>query len=66
MNDAPISGILRQTIIKTENQLMASSNSSWKDFPDTGISTVSCIIFYQGRPIDYGAHVLVPVAQSSA
>ena len=66
MNDAPVSGLLRQAIIKTENQLMASSDSSWKYFPDTGISTVSWIIFNQGRPIDYGAHVLVPVAQSSA
>ena len=40
-NDAPVSGILRQAIINTENQLMASSDSSWKDFPDTGISTLS-------------------------
>ena len=66
MNDAPVSGLLRQAIIKTENQLMASSDSSWKYFPYTGISTVSCIVFYQGRTIDHGTHVLVPVAQSSA
>ena len=42
---------------------MTFSDSSWKYFPDTGRSTVSYIIFYQGGPIDYGTHVLVPVAK---
>ena len=45
---------------------MDFSDSSWQDFPVTGISTGAYIIFYQGGPIDHGTHVPVPVAQSSA
>ena len=45
---------------------MAFSDSSWQDFPDTGIITGAYIKFYQGGPIDHGTHVPVPVAQSSA
>ena len=45
---------------------MAFSDSSWQDCPNTGISTVAYIIFYQGGTIDHGTHVPVPVAQSSA
>ena len=39
MNDAPVSDILRQASIKTENHLIDFSDSSCQDFPDTGIST---------------------------
>ena len=66
MNDAPLSDLLRQGSIKTENQLMSFSDSSWKDFTDTGIIIGASIIFYQGGPIDHGTHVPVPVSQSSA
>ena len=66
MNDTPVSEILRQASIKTENQLMGFSDSSWKYCPDTGRSTGSCIIFYQCGSIDHGTHVPVPVSQSSA
>ena len=66
MKDAPLSDLSRQAIINTENQFMALSDSSWQDFPDTGISTGAYIIFYQGGPIDHGTHVPGPVAQSSA
>ena len=66
MNDAPVTDLLRQASIKTENHLMAFSDSSWQDFPDTGISTRAYMIFYQGWPIDHGTHVPVPVSQSSA
>ena len=45
---------------------MASSGSSWKDCPNTGRSTGSYIIFYQGGPIYHGTHVPGPVSQSSA
>ena len=45
---------------------MAFSDSSWQDCPDTGRSTGSYIIYYQGGPIDHGTHVPGPVAQSSA
>ena len=64
--DAPLSELFRQDNINNENQLMYFSDSSWKDCPDTGKSTVSYIIFYQGGPIDHVTHVPGPVAQSSA
>ena len=66
MNDAPVTDILRQASIKTENHLMAFSGSSWQDFPDTVRSTGAYIIFYKDWPIDHGTHVPVPVAQLSA
>ena len=66
MKYAPLSDLLRQASINTENQLMAFSDSSWQDFTDTGISTESYIIFYQGRTIDHVTHVKVPVSQPGA
>ena len=66
MNEAPVSDLSRQASIKTENQLMDFSDSSWKFFPDTGRSKGKYIIFYQGGTIDHGTHVPEPVAQSSA
>ena len=44
---------------------MDFSDSSWQDFPDTGISTGAYTIFYQGGPIDNGTHGTGPVEQSS-
>ena len=64
LNDAPVTDILIQANIKTKNPLIAFSDSSWKDCPDTGRSTGAYIIFYQGGPIDHGTHVPGPVAQS--
>ena len=46
LNDAPVTYLLRQANIKTKNQLMDFSDSIWKDFPDTGMSTGAYIIFY--------------------
>ena len=66
LNDAPVTGLLSQTNIKTKNHLMAFSDSIWQDCPDTGISTGAYIILYQGEPIDHGKHVTGPVAQYSA
>ena len=66
LNDAPVTDLLRQANIKTKNRLMAFSDSSWQDCPDTGRSTGAYIIFYQGGPIDHGTHVTGSVAQSSA
>ena len=66
LNDAPVTDHLRQANIKTKNHLMAFSDYSWQDCPDTGRSTGAYIIFYQGGPLDNGTHVPVPVAQSSA
>ena len=66
MKDEPLSDLLRQANIKTENQLMAFSDSSWQYCPHSGRSTGAYIIFYQGGPIDHGTHVPGPVSQSSA
>ena len=66
MNDAPVTDLLRQASIKTENDLMAFSDSSWQYCPDTVRSTGAYIIFYQGGPIYHGTHVPGPVAQSSS
>ena len=66
MKDAPLSDLFRQAIIKTDNQLMAFSDSSWKYCPDTSRITGVYIIFYQGGSIDHGTHVPGTVAQSSA
>ena len=66
LNDAPVTDLLRKANINTKNHLMDFSDSSWKDFPDTGISTGAYIIFYKGGPIDHGTHVPGIVAQSSA
>ena len=44
---------------------MDFSDSSCQDCPDTGRSTRSYIIFYQGALIDHGTHVSESVAQSS-
>ena len=66
MNDAPLSDLSRQASIKTENQFMDFSDSSWKYCPDTGISTRAYITFYQGVPTDHAIHVPGPVYESSA
>ena len=66
LNDAPVTDLLRQANIHTKNHLMPFSDFSWKYCPDTGRSTGSYIIFYQGGPIDHGTHVPGPVVQSSS
>ena len=66
MNGAPVSELLIQSSINTENQLMAFSDSIWQDCPDTGRITGSYIIFYQVGTIDHGTHFPRLVAQSSA
>ena len=45
--------------------MVAFSDSSWKNCPDTGRSTGVYIIFYQDGPIDHGTHFPGKVAQSS-
>ena len=65
LNDAPVTDLLRQANIKTNNHLMDFSDSSWQDFPYTGRSTGAYMILYQGGPIDHGTHVPGQVAQSS-
>ena len=55
--DATLFELLRQASIKTENQLMIFSDSSWKYCPDTARITGAYTIFYQGIPIDHDTHV---------
>ena len=62
LNDAPVSDLLIQANIKTKNQLIDFSDSSWQGFTDTGRSTGAYIIFYQGGTIDHGTHVPGPVS----
>ena len=59
--DTPISDLLMQSSINSENQLMLFSDSSWWYCPDTGIITVSYIAFYQVVPIEHCTHVTGPV-----
>ena len=66
MKDSPLSGLLRQDSIKTDNKLMVFYDYSWQDFPDTGRSIGLYIIFYQVGPIDHFTHVPRPVDQSIA
>ena len=65
MNDSPVTDLLIQASIKTENRFMAFSDSIWKDNPDTVRITGAYIIFYQVRTIYHGTHVTGSVAQSS-
>ena len=44
---------------------MVFSGSIWKDFPDTGRSTVAYIVFYQGVPIYHCKNVPGLVAEST-
>ena len=62
IEDAPISDLLRQDIINTENQLMVLSDSIWQERQHTGTITGAYIVFYQGTPIDHCTNVLGPVS----
>ena len=66
MNYAPVSDLLIQASIKTENHLIDFSYYSCQYFPDTDRSIGAYIMFYQGGPINHGTHVPGPVSQSSA
>ena len=66
IKDAPLSELLIQANIKTKNQLMVFSDSSWRYFPDTGRSTGAYIVFYQGGKIYHSTHVPGTVSQSSS
>ena len=65
MNDAPVSDMLSQASIKTENRLMDFSDSSSQDCPVTNRITGAYIILYQRSPIDHVTHATGPVSQSS-
>ena len=63
MNDVPVTDLLTQASIKTENQLMSFYDSIWQKYLGTGIIIVAYIIFFQGGKIDHGTHVTGLVAQ---
>ena len=66
MNDAPVSDLLIQASIKTDNHFMDFSDYSWKDCPYTVRSTGAYIIFYQGASNDHGTYFPGPFSQASA
>ena len=57
INGLPLSDLLRQASKNIENQLMDFSDSSWQDFPNTGIIAGANIIFDQGGTIYHYTHV---------
>ena len=66
MKDANLSDLLIQPTINTDNRLVVFSYYVWQYFSETGRSKVAYIILYQGRPVDNGKHVPIPVAESGA
>ena len=65
MRCAPLSELLRKSIIKTKNQLAAFSDFIWQDCPESGKRTGAYIIFYQIGIVDHVTHVPGPVYQLS-
>ena len=66
MEDAPLYELLRQSRIKTENQLMVFHDSICQDCPDTGRIAGAYIVLDQGGTFDHCTHITGPVSQSSA
>ena len=66
VEDAPVWKLLTQVDTKLDNYIISFSDSSWQDCIDTGKSTGSYIILYQGGVIDHASLVPTPVAMSSA
>ena len=46
-------------------ELTAFSDASWKDFPDTGHSTIGNKIFYQGGLIEWNSSVQILIELST-
>ena len=64
--DAPVAQLLFEYNIDSSVPLIAYSDSSWQDCPDTGRSTGAYLIFMQGGVIDAASFMPDPVALSSA
>jgi hypothetical protein len=64
--DAPVSRLLFEYNVDPMVPLIAYSDSSWQDCPDTGRSTGGYLIFMQGGVVDATSCVPDPVALSSA
>ena len=63
IEDAPLSDLLRQARIKTDNQLIVFYDSIYHDYPDIGRSIGAYTVFYQVETIDNFTHVPGPVPQ---
>jgi len=64
--DAPVSRLLFENDIPPNHPLIAYSDSSWQDCPDTGRSTGGYVLFMQGGVVDAASCLPDPVALSSA
>jgi hypothetical protein len=62
---SPVNQLLDEHKIST-NDIIAFSDASWQDCPDTGRSTCGHLILYQGGVVAANSHVPTPVAMSSA
>ncbi|MGH7973945.1 MAG: reverse transcriptase domain-containing protein [bacterium] len=65
LEEAPVTKLLKEHNITPRRALFSFSDSSWQDCPDTGRSTGSNVIFYQGGVVDHSSFVPGPVAMSS-
>ena len=61
---AILSDLLSQASIKTKNQLIDFSDSSYWYCQNAVRSKGAYILFYQGGPIEHGTHVTGPFSQS--
>ena len=64
-SQSPVYKICKQNNI-TPTNILAFSDSSWQDCPDTGRSTCGYKIFVQGGLVDANSTMPIPVALSSA
>jgi hypothetical protein len=62
---SPIGELLERNNIQQDDELVVFSDSSWQDDKDTGRSTGSFAIIFQGGLIDYSTFVPEPIAMSS-
>lgn len=62
---SPVNELLATNNVST-NEIIAFSDASWQDCPDTGRSTCGHIVLYLGGVITAQSHVPLPVAMSSA
>jgi hypothetical protein len=62
---SPVDTLLQTNNVPT-SEIIAFSDASWQDCPDTGRSTCGHIIMYQGGVVAANSHVPTPVAMSSA
>ena len=66
IEDSAVHELLCQNDITDKHNMFGMCDSSWQDCVDTGRSTGSYMIFYQGGLVDFSTFVPVPVAMSTA